>query len=92
MIVPIGCISGADVLNGFGNVIPVLIWRSSISFVKFVILVLDRYSMFELFYVIYIFVSFNHLSMVINRPLNGLGWHFPAIANLEIIWCEPLLY
>ena len=41
--------------------------------------------------VIYILVGFKHISMVIIRPYNGLGWHFPVIATLEIISSEPLL-
>ena len=48
--------------------------------------------MFEIFYAIYICVGFNHLSVVINRPLNGLGWRFTEIADMYIILCEPLLH
>ena len=68
-----------------------LIWKSCIRFVKF-LLVFDSWSMFEFFYVIFIFVGFNHLSMLITCPYNGLGWIFPEISNLEIISCEPLLH
>ena len=35
--------------------------------------------MIELSYVIFILVGFNHLFMVINNPINGLGWIFPEI-------------
>ena len=29
--------------------------------------------------------------MVITRPLDGLTWRFPEIANMEIKSCDPLL-
>ena len=45
--------------------------------------------MFKPFYIIYILVGFNHLSMKINFPLIGLVWD---IANLANILCEPLLH
>ena len=35
-----------------------------------------------------ILVVFNHLSMVINISIYGIGWLFPVISNLEIIMCE----
>ena len=44
-----------------------------------------RKSTFKIFYIIYILAGFNRISMVINRPLNGLGWSFPVIANLSIL-------
>ena len=36
--------------------------------------------------------GFNHFLMVLNRLINGLGWIFPDISNLEIILCETLLH
>ena len=48
--------------------------------------------MFQLIYVIYILVGFNHLPMVITHPYNGLGLYFLDISNMEIISCEPLLH
>ena len=66
-----------------------LMWKSSIRFIEF-LLVFDRKSTFKIFYIIYILAGFNHISMVIKRPLNVLGWSFPVIANLSIISREPL--
>ena len=66
------------------NFIPVSIWTSHKCFVKF-LLVFDRKSMFQLIYVIYILVGFNHISMVIPHPYNGLGLWFPDISNRAII-------
>ena len=48
--------------------------------------------MFELFFVIYILIWFNLLYMVINHPLNVPGWLFPAIDNLEKLYCVNLYY
>ena len=59
-------------------------------FVKFLV-VFDRDYMFKLFYIVYILLGFNHLSMVISRPLNGVlarSRDFP----LEIILCETSLH
>ena len=65
-----------------------VILKFRIYFVNF-LLAFDRYLLFELFYVIYILYGFNHISMVINCPLNGLVWRFPEIYHPEIILCEP---
>ena len=60
------------------------VWKSCIYFVNF-LLVFDFYLTFKLFYVVYILVGFNHVSMVMIRPYNGLGWRFPAISLWAII-------
>ena len=73
------------------NFIPVLIWTYHNCFVKF-LLVFDCKSTFQLIYILYILVGFNHISMVIPHPCNGLGLWFPDISNREIISCEPLLH
>ena len=73
------------------NLIPVSIWTSHKCFVKF-LLVFDRKSTFQLIYVIYILVGFNHISMVIPHPYNELGLWFQYISNRAIISCEPLLH
>ena len=78
-------------LEWLHNFIPVSIWTSHKCFVKF-LLVFDCKSMFQLIYFIYILVGFNHISMVIPHPYNGLGLWFPDISNRAIISCEPLLH
>ena len=91
IIVPNACVSGVDVLNyskisfvcQFGSLV--------ICFVKFRI-VFYCWLTLKLFYIIYILVGINHVSMVIIPPLNGLGWRFSEIFSLEIIPCEPLLH
>ena len=35
-------------------------------------------------FTLFILVGFNHISMVIIRQYNGLGWRFPEISTLEI--------
>ena len=67
-------------LEWLRNFIPVSICTSHECFVKF-ILVFDRKSMFQIIYIIYILVGFNHLSMVITHPYIGLGLWFPDISN-----------
>ena len=78
-------------LEWLQNLIPVSIWTSHKFFVKF-LLVFDRHSKFQLIYVIYILVGFNHISMVIPHPYNGLVLLFPDISNRAIISCEHLLH
>ena len=78
-------------LEWLQNFIPVSIWTSHKCFVKF-LLVFDCKSTFQLIYVIYILVGFNHISMVIPHPSNGLGSCFPYISNRAIISCETLLH
>ena len=78
-------------LEWLQNFIPVSIWTSHKCFAKFLIL-FDPKSTFQLIYVIYILVGFNHISMVIPHPSNGLGLCFPYISNSEIVSCETLLY
>ena len=78
-------------LEWLHNFIPVSIWTDNKCFVKF-LLVFYCKSTFQLIYVIYILVGFNHISMVIPYPSNGLGLWFPDISNREIISCEPLLH
>ena len=73
------------------NFIPVSIWTSHNCFVKF-LLVFDCKSTFQIIYFIYILVGFNHISMVIPHPYNGLGLWFPYIYNRAIISCEHLLH
>ena len=46
----------------------------------------------KLFYIVYVLVRFNHVSMVIISPSNGLGWSFLVISNRSIISCKPLLH
>ena len=60
--------------------IPLSIWKFCICFVNFLLVLIfgQRLSLFTLF----ILVGFNHLSMVIIRPINGLGWLFPVI----VLW------
>ena len=77
-------------LEWLHNFIPLSIWTSLKCFVNF-LLVFDRKYMFQIIYVIYILVGFNHISMVIHHPYNGLGLWFPYISNKAIISCEPLL-
>ena len=72
------------------NFIPVSIWTSYKFFVNF-LLVFDCKSTFQLAYIIYILVGFNHISIVIPHPYNGLGFCFTDISNRAIISCEPLL-
>ena len=72
------------------NFIPMLMWKSGIHFVEF-LLVLDHYSTLELFCVIYILAGFNHFWMVTNCLIYGLGWRFWDISVLVIILCEPFL-
>ena len=62
------------------NFIYVSIFTYHKCFVKF-LLVFDSKSKFQLIYVIYILVRFNHLSMVITSPYNVLGLWFPDISN-----------
>ena len=78
-------------LEWLQNFIPVSIWTYHKCFVKF-LLVFDFKSTFQLIYVIYILVGFNHISMVIPHPYNGIGLWFPYISNRAIISCEPLLH
>ena len=90
MIITNVYISGDDVFYGFVNFISVIIWKSIITFLEF-LLVFDSDSTFEFFYVIYILVGFNHIYMVINIPFNELGWSFTPIVNQAIISFEPIL-
>ena len=85
------CASAGWWLECLQNFIPVSIWTSHKCFVNF-LLIFDCKSMFQLIYVIYILVGFNHISMVIPHPYNGLGLWFPDISNRAIISCEPLLH
>ena len=78
-------------LEWLWSFIPVSIWTSHKCFVKF-LLVFDRNPKFQLIYVIYILVRFNHLSMVITHQSNGLRLCFPYISNRSIISCKPLLH
>ena len=78
-------------LERLRNFIPMSIWKSRINFVKF-LLVFDRCLTFKIFYLIDIFVRFNHVSMVLNSPINGLVWRFPEIASQAIISFENLLH
>ena len=78
-------------LEWLKNLIPVSIWTSHKFFVRFLI-VFDFKSTFQLIYVIYILGRFNHISMVIPHPYNGLGFWFPDISNRAIISCEALLH
>ena len=78
-------------LEWLQNFIPVSIWASHKCFVKF-LLIFDCKSTFQLIYVIYIIVGFNHIYMVIPHPSNGIGLWFTDISNKEIISCEPLLH
>ena len=78
-------------LEWLHNLIPVSIWTSYKCFVNS-LLDFDCKSTFQLIYVIYILVGFNHISMVTTNPYNGLGLWFPDISNRAIISCEPLLH
>ena len=69
------CVSGDDVLNDLRIKFLYQFGSIRICFVKF-LLVLDRSSMFKLFWVIDILAGFNHFYMVITRILEGLGWIF----------------
>ena len=42
------------------------------------------------FYIIYVLVRFNCISMVVTGPYNGLAWRFLTIFNMLIISYEPL--
>ena len=84
-------VSEAWWLEWLQNFIPLSIWTSHKCFVKF-LLVFDCKSTFQLIYVIYILFGFNHISMVIPHPYNGLGLWFPYISNRTIISCEYLLH
>ena len=77
-------------LEWLRNFIPVSIRTSHKCFVKF-LLVFDCKSTFQLIYVICILVGFNHLSMVIINPYNGLGLWFSYISNRAIKSCDTLL-
>ena len=77
-------------LEWLQNFILVSIWTSHKCFVHF-LLVSDCKSTFQIIYVIYILVGFNHISMVIPNQYNGLGLWFPDISNRAIISCEPFL-
>ena len=63
-------------LRRLWNFISMSIWKFHICFVKF-LLVVDRYLTFKTIYVVYIIVGCKYISMIITRPLNGLGWFFP---------------
>ena len=78
-------------LEWLHNFIPVSFWASHKFFVK-VLLIFDCKSKFQLIYVIYILVGFNHISMVKPHPSNGNGLCLPYIYNRAIISCEPLLH
>ena len=69
---------------------PLSIRNCCIHFVKF-LLVFDCWSTFKLFYIIDILIGFNHVSMMVNSPINGLVWRFPVISSKAFIFCEPLL-
>ena len=73
------------------NLIPASIWISHTCFVKFLLVFVCK-STFQLIYIIYILVGFNHLSMVITNPYNGLDLCFPDISTRAMISCEPLLH
>ena len=73
------------------NFIPVLIWKSRIRSVKF-LLVFDRYSTFEIFYVVCILIRYNHISIDINLLVTVHGWRFPDISNISIILCGTLVH
>ena len=46
-----------------------------------------RYSTLKIFYLIYILVEFNHISMLITCPLNGICWRLPEIDLCNyIVW------
>ena len=78
-------------LEWLRNLIPMSIWDFCINFVKF-LLVSNCLSTFELFYIIDILAGFNHVSMVLNFPTNGLVWSFLEISNQAIISFESLLH
>ena len=69
------CVSGADVLTDFRILFLCQFGSLRVCSVK-LLLVFDRESTFEIFYVIYILVGFSHVSMVITRPIKVLGWCF----------------
>ena len=62
------------------NFIYVSIYIYHKCFIKF-LPVFGSKAKFQIIYVIYILVRFNHLSMVITSPYNVLGLWFPDISN-----------
>ena len=71
-------------LDWHRNLNPTSIWKCRINFVRF-LLVFDLWSTFEIFYFVDILVGFNHVSMLVNLPVNGLVWSFPYIYTQSII-------
>ena len=62
--------SGIYFLSQFGSFVYVLLG----SYLSLVVTQCSN------FYMLLILIGFNHLNMVINIPLNGLGCRFPVIA------------
>ena len=71
-------------LEWLWNLIPMAMWKSCICFVGFY----DQYYFIRYLYILRV----NHFWMVVNFPINRLGWSFPEISNLTTITCEPLMH
>ena len=82
IIIPNLCVRRADVLNDSRISFLCQFGSLRICFVRF-LLVFYFQSTFGIVYAIYILVGFNHLYMVINCPLKGLGWSFPDTAHCQ---------